>query len=66
MKLPPSQQQQTSQIYCPCHGSVFDVTGRVLRGPPALPPSIKLTVDSAGLVWSTQRPSKGRGPASLS
>jgi Rieske Fe-S protein len=39
-------------FYCPCHGSEFDLSGRVLRGPAAYPlPSISLTVDSSGNVF---------------
>jgi arsenite oxidase small subunit len=41
-------------FYCPCHGSVFDTSGKVLRGPAAYPlPSISLTVDSSGNVFPT-------------
>jgi len=41
-----------NEFYCACHGSVFDSSGRVLRGPAGYPlPSITLTVDSSGDVF---------------
>jgi Rieske Fe-S protein len=41
-------------FYCPCHGSVFDSSGRVNRGPEAYPlPSISLTVDGSGNIFPT-------------
>ena len=39
-------------IVCYCRGSVFDTTGRVLRGPASIPlPFIELTVDNSGLIY---------------
>lgn len=41
-------------IFCGCHGSVFDMVGKVMRGPARTDlPSITLTVDSSGNIFPT-------------
>jgi len=42
----------SNEIYCPCHGSLFDQSGNVLRGPAYVPlPQIELNVDSKGNIF---------------
>jgi cytochrome b6-f complex iron-sulfur subunit len=41
-------------IVCPCHGSVFDISGKVLQGPAAYPlPQVTLRTDGTGNVFPT-------------
>lgn len=42
------------QIFCPCHGGVFDAkTANVLGGPPTRPlPKIKLEIDTQGNIYA--------------
>lgn len=42
----------SNEILCPCHGSVFDQNGKVLRGPAQQPlPSVELSIDSNGNIF---------------
>jgi len=44
-----------NQLYCPCHGSLFDENGNVIQGPALSPlPMVEFTQDNSGNVFATR------------